>query len=197
MFTRYYLFKISLLGITPEIWRRFVVPADISLDRFHDVIQIVMGWNDTHIHDFVIGQKRYTNFAERRDDGLEEECYRLGTLIKRKGRTISYVYDLGDNWKHELVLEDSNVGPPPREEPDVYCLDGAHACPPDDVGGVWGFEDFCRAVSDPKHEDHERLVEWYGGSFDRTAFNRHRINMELWKYLNWSRDRHHPWRSGI
>ena len=134
---RLYLLKIRLLDIEPEIWRRFVVPANITLDRLHDVIQIVMGWTDTHIHEFTIGKKRYTEYPESKEDGLVCGRYRLDDLIKQKGRTFSYQYDFGDDWGHELTLEDSRYFNPELHS-EVACLDGVGACPPEDVGGVPG-----------------------------------------------------------
>ena len=85
-----YLLKIRLLDIEPEIWRRFVVPASITMDRLHDVIQIVMGWTDSHLHEFTIGKKRFPEYPESKEEGLECGRYRLGDLIKLKGRTFGY-----------------------------------------------------------------------------------------------------------
>ena len=96
---RTYLLSLKLLHIHPEICRRFVVPARITLDRLHDVIQIVMGWTDSHLHEFTIGRKRYTEYPESREDGLECGRYRLVDLIKRKGRAFSDLYDFGDSWE--------------------------------------------------------------------------------------------------
>ena len=93
---RFYMIKIQLLDIEPAIWRRFVVPASITLDRLHDVIQIVMGWTDSHLHEFTIGKKRYTEYPESKEDGLICGKYRLGDLIKQKGRAFTYLYDFGD-----------------------------------------------------------------------------------------------------
>lgn len=185
---RFYQLKIRLLGIEPEIWRRFSVPASISLDRLHDVIQIVMGWNDSHLYEFTIGKKRYTEFPESRLDGLVCGRYRLGDLIKKEGRTFLYRYDFGDGWEHELTLEDSHF-----VEPVMLCFEGERACPPEDVGGVPGYYEFCRAVKDPAHEDHEELLEWVGGEYDGEYFDRTGINWMLLRYLRWSRDRHLDW----
>lgn len=112
MNTRTYLLKVRLLNIEPAIWRRFLVPASITLDRLHDVIQIVMGWTDSHLHEFSIGSKRYTEYPESREDGLACGKYTLGDLIRQKGRTFQYLYDFGDSWEHELVLEDSRYFDP-------------------------------------------------------------------------------------
>jgi hypothetical protein len=189
---RFYLLKIQLLDIEPAIWRRFVVPANITLDRLHDVIQIVMGWTDSHLHEFTIGNKRYTQYPESKEDGLVCGRYRLEDLIKQKGRTFSYRYDFGDSWEHELVLEDSRyVNPELRTE--LACLEGERACPPEDVGGVHGYFEFYNALKDPSHEEHESSVEWSGGDFDSVRFDFESVNRELMKYLRWSRDRYQNW----
>ena len=189
---RFYLLKIRLLDIEPEIWRRFVVPASITLDRLHDVIQIVMGWTDTHIHEFAIGKKRYTEYPESKEDGLVCGRYRLGDLIKQKGRTFGYQYDFGDDWAHELTLEDSRYFNPEIRS-GIECLDGARACPPEDVGGVPGYYEFCKALKNPNHEEHESFVEWAGGNYDSEKFDPDEINWELMKYRHWSRDRYLRW----
>ncbi|MEA2109826.1 MAG: plasmid pRiA4b ORF-3 family protein [Pseudomonadota bacterium] len=186
---RFYLLKIQLLDIELVIWRRFAVPASITLDRLHDVIQIVMGWTDSHLREFTIGNKRYTEYPESKEDGLVCGRYRLGDLIKQKGRTFRYLYDFGDSWDHELVLEENRYfNPEPRTE--LACLEGERACPPEDVGGVPGYFEFCNALNDPSHEEHESYMEWSGGDYDSERFDSESINWELIKYLRWSRDRH-------
>lgn len=189
---RTYLLKIQLLDIEPAIWRRFVVPASIPLDRLHDVIQITMGWTDSHLHEFTIGNKRYTEYPKFKEDGLPCGRYRLGDLIKQKGRTFRYLYDFGDSWEHELTLEDSRYVDPELQT-EISCLEGERACPPEDVGGLPGYEEFCEAIQDPNHEDHEMLMNWSGGNFDSEYFNCHEVNQELMKYLRWSRDRYMNW----
>jgi hypothetical protein len=148
---RRYLLKIRLLDIEPEIWRRFVVPDSITLDRLHDVIQIVMGWKDYHLHEFTIGKKRYTEWPEYKDDGAEDGKYHLGNLIKQKGRTFHYLYDFGDSWEHEIILEDSRYFNPELQS-DIECLEGARACPPEDIGSISGYYEFCEALKDASHE---------------------------------------------
>lgn len=189
---RFYLLKIQLLDIEPAIWRRFVVPADITLDRLHDIIQIVMGWTDSHLHQFTIGKKRYTEYPESKEDGLVCGLYRLGDLLKQKGRTFQYLYDFGDGWEHELVLEDSRYFHPELRG-GAACLEGERACPPEDVGGVHGYFDFCEALKDPSHEEHEDWMEWSGGTFDSEQFDSGLVTWELFKYLRWSRDRYQEW----
>ena len=188
-----YLLNICLDEIEPEIWRRFVVPADITLDRLHDVIQVVMGWTDSHLYEFIIGKKRYTEFPESAQDGLNSGRYRLGDLIKKKGRSFDYRYDFGDNWLHIISIEENRyVNPDLRSG--IECLDGARACPIEDIGGVLGYAEFCEAMKDPSHEEHEDFLDWYGEPFDSEDFDRDEVNEELMVYLRWSRERCLPWR---
>lgn len=189
---RLYLLKIKLIDIEPEIWRRFVVPANITLDRLHDVIQIVMGWADIHHHEFTIGKKRYTEYPRSKTDGLECGKYRLVDLIKRKGRTFRYLYDFGDTWEHELTIEDNRYFNP-ELLPEIVCLDGARACPPEDVGGVEGFYEFCTVLKVPIHKEYERYVKWFGADYDFERFDVEKVNPELLKYRRWARDRYKNW----
>jgi len=195
---RLYLLKISLLDIKPEIWRRFVVPGSITLDRLHDVIQIIMGWQDYHLHIFTIGKKRYTENPEFKDDGAHDGMFRLVDLIKQKGRTFGYLYDFGDCWEHEITIEDSRYFNPDLQAP-IQCFKGAKACPPEDVGGVPGYFEFLGILKNPSHEEHEHYKAWYAsfpwydGVFDSNAFDVNKVNLELLKYLRWSRIRLKPW----
>ena len=189
---RLYLLKIQLADIEPAIWRRFVVPADITLDRLHDVIQIVMGWTDSHLHEFTIGKKRYTEYPEYEDDGLECGRYRLGDLIKQKGRAFHYLYDFGDSWEHEIVIEENRYFNP-KMDTVLACLEGERACPPEDVGGVSGYFEFCEALKDPNHDEHESYMEWSGGDYDSESFEAEAVEWELMTYLRWSRDRYQEW----
>ncbi|MFH0959121.1 MAG: plasmid pRiA4b ORF-3 family protein [Pseudomonadota bacterium] len=189
---RFYLLKIQLLDIEPKIWRRFLVPANITLDRLHDVIQIVMGWTNSHLHEFTIGKKRYTEFRESKEDGLECGRYRLVDLIKQKNRTFRYLYDFGDGWEHELTIEENNYFNPERGI-ELTCLEGERACPPEDVGGVPGYVEFCKILKDPHNEEYETYMEWSGGDYDSERFDVDPINLELMKYRCWSRDRYQAW----
>jgi pRiA4b ORF-3-like protein len=198
---RFYLLRVSLVGSEPDIWRRFVVPAEITLDRLHDVIQVVMGWTDSHLHQFEIGKKVYTENPEFKEDGLDENGRVLVDLIKQKGRTFGYEYDFGDGWKHKVTIEDSRHPQPMfLVEAPVSCLDGANACPPEDVGGIDGYYNFCKALQDPKHKEHQQYKEWVtgipngGANFNSERFDIDKVNTELLKYLRWSRNRYPFWR---
>ena len=207
-----YLLRIELNDVNPKIWRRFIVPAHISLDRLHDVIQIIMGWSDCHLYEFEIGKKCYTLSPEEGDTSLDAARYALDELVKKKGLTFSYRYDFGDSWDHTLTLEQVLKENEPVAELGeesminqfsipLSCIEGGRACPPEDVGGVPGYENFCQIISDPKHSDHAETLAWYesmrfpGEGFDPEAFELDLVNAELFKYLRWSRDRELPFLS--
>jgi hypothetical protein len=181
------------MGIAPKIWRSFYVPAYITLDRLHDVIQIVMGWQDSHMHDFVINGKPYTALPENEPDGDSEDVYRLKELVKRKGESFDYIYDFGDDWFHKITIEEINYKPADPENI-IGCIAGERACPPEDVGGVPGYENFCEIMADFNHEEHKETYDWYVGMtgntiFEPDKFNVDKVNRELAKYERWSRDR--------
>jgi hypothetical protein len=190
-----YLLKIRLLDIEPEIWRHFAVPNNITLDRLHDVIQIVMGWTDSHLHDFIIENKRYTEEPEFEDDGFFEGEFKLCDLVKQKDSIFYYTYDFGDDWRHEIILVNNNYRNP-KLQSQIECIKGKRACPPEDVGSVPGYYDFCDAFNDKKHEEHESYKGWYSSFpwyddvFDSEKFDIEKVNYELLKYARWARVRH-------
>lgn len=188
----FFLLKITLAEASPEIWRKFVVPKSISLDRLHDVIQIVMGWQDYHQYEFVFGEKHFTEFPQKGDTFKFSSRAILGNLVKRKGATFSYIYDWGDDWEHKLVVEETKVDPRLIREP-LFCTAGERVCPPEDVGGILGYQEFCEAMSKSKHPRHKELKEWYGKPLDAESFNLTLVNQELVKYWRWSRDRALNW----
>jgi hypothetical protein len=192
---RMYLLHIKLKDIEPEIYRRFVVPGSITLDRLHEVIQIVMGWDDYHLYEFTIGDTRYDENPEQsfapgplKNAGKT----RLLDVIRRKGRSFRYIYDFGDNWEHTLTVEESNY-PPEKCEKDLFCIEGARACPPENVGGFPGYRRFLDSISNIYDDEREQNLTWHGGGFDSEHFDREKVNFELSKYRTWSRDRHKPW----
>lgn len=146
MHSKIYVLKITLEEIEPAIWRRFIVPDDIPLDRLHDIIQVVMGWQDSHLHEFEINGKRYQDTPD-----------------------------------------------PDMDNDAIACLDGERACPPEDVGGTHGYDEFCKILSDKKHPQHDEFKTWCGGVFDSELFDRNKIDMGLLTYLRWSRPRIIEW----
>lgn len=164
------------------------------MDRLHDVIQIVMGWTDSHLHQFSIGKKEYTEFLEYDEFGAFQ-CgnYRLVDLMKRDGRTFRYLYDFGDCWNHEVTIQDSRFANQEIRY-ELWCLDGERACPPEDVGSTQGYEEFLEVIQNWEHEDHERFMVWSGGEFDSEKFDVEDVNWNLISYYRWSRDRLLSWR---
>jgi len=166
-------FKITLMGTKPPVWRRIQV-LDCSLGDLHEIIQTAMGWENCHMHQFIIDGVRYGRpTSEDFDFGLEmetEDTVRLSQIAPKKGRPFrfKYEYDFGDGWEHDVLFEGYPAVEPKSKYP--LCLEGARSCPPEDVGGVGGYEDFLEALANPKHECHEEFMEW-GGNFDAEEFD--------------------------
>jgi hypothetical protein len=174
-----YQFKVKLKQISPPIWRRLLVP-DCTLDDLHEILQIVMGWEHYHLYAFEVAGREFA-FPEEEDDGLDmEDATRtyLSQVLHREDRKFVYVYDFGDDWRHELVVEQVGRGQPGQVYP--RCLQGKRACPPEDVGGHWGYADYLEALSDPEHDRHRELLKWRG-PFDAETFDLDAVNRALRK----------------
>jgi hypothetical protein len=168
--------KVVLRGAEPPIWRRLQVPASMTLADLHHVLQVAMGWGDCHLHQFTIAGVRY-GIDDGEGWGLACKDERRAKLyqVARKGATFGYEYDFGDGWEHDIFVE--NVIPVEAAYP--VCLAGERACPPEDCGGVWGYDDFLRALADPAREDGEELLEWVVGEFDPERFDLAAVNRAL------------------
>ncbi len=166
---RVYQLKVTIKQISPPVWRRVVVPEDITLAGLHDVLQAALGWWNCHLHEFEIDGTRYgTDDGEDWDAPKDERKAKLRT-VAREGSSFSYVYDFGDYWQHRVVVE--KVLPAAAGVTVPACTGGRRACPPEDCGGPWGYKDFLETIADPDHEEHESMLEWAGGSFDPAAFD--------------------------
>lgn len=173
-----YVLVISLAEIKPKIWRRFIVPSSITLKKLHVVLQRIMGWSDYHLHQFHTHLGNYgTPDPEYPDGTLSEARVRLDRFLIGEGDRILYEYDFGDGWVHELRLE--RIVGPIEGEVVVECLDGARACPPEDVGGPHAYQEFLRAIRDRKHPQHRNMRDWIGERFDSESFNAKTVNREL------------------
>lgn len=173
-----YQLKITLRDSKPPIWRRLLVSGQVSLLDFHRIIQVAMGWTNSHLHQFIIEDKYYS--IPNEDDWqpvMDERKYRLAKFAVAEGRKFVYEYDFGDSWEH-LVLVEKILSPDP-DATYPLCIKGKRACPPEDVGGVWGYEEFIEAIRDPAHEEHEAYLEWVGGDFDPEAFDLVETNRRL------------------
>ena len=180
-----YQLKVTLNGFRPPIWRRLLVPGNINLGSFHVVLQIVMGWTNSHLHQFISGRTMYgipdDEFGGGFDLEIEDENkYNLSQLLKKEKDFLKYEYDFGDGWEHKIILEkilpyESSVKVP-------SCIKGKRACPPEDCGGIWGYHDLIEVINDISHPEHKEMLEWLGGDFDPEYFDVNEINEILSKY---------------
>ncbi len=173
-----YQLKVTLKRIKPPIWRRIEVKGDISLYRLHRILQIVMGWGEYHLYEFAVGGR---NFGEPDPEmGLEIESSRrmkLTEIVPVPRRRLNYTYDFGDNWEHEVLVE--KIVPAEAGVRYPRCTGGKRACPPEDCGGVWGYEHLLEVLADPQDPEHDEMLEWVGGSFDPESFDLKGINERL------------------
>ncbi len=161
-----YRLKITLIGIDPPIWRVLQVPNSIKLCCLHSALQVVMGWTDSHLHQFQKdgenwGVPEWDEFDEL--DLIDESRTQLAKVLKSEGDSMLYQYDFGDNWRHEVVLE--KIIPVSDAVKVPLCFGGERRCPPEDVGGVRGYQEFLEAIFDPRHENYEQYLRWAGGHF--------------------------------
>lgn len=176
-----YRFKITLQHTDPPIWRR-IETQDITLEEFHVLIQTAMGWTDSHLHQFVIAKVTYVD-PDSFEDGFGDVDYtdvQISDLVARHGTKLRmrYDYDFGDSWHHAVALEKVTETQPGVKYP--RCTAGARACPPEDIGGVYGYEDFVEAITNPNHSEHADALEWGGPyhpeNFDPTTATQHMQN---------------------
>ncbi|HEX7747046.1 MAG TPA: plasmid pRiA4b ORF-3 family protein [Micromonosporaceae bacterium] len=164
-----YQLKVTLCDVMPHVWRRVLVPGGYTLDRVHRVIQTVMGWHDVHLHSFEIDGQQYGQPDPDGELALRDELdHRLDAVV-HKGARLVYTYDFGDWWEHEVVVEDVFGADPDERYP--QCVGGERSCPPEDVGGAYGYRAFLAALADPAHPEHLAMLSWVGGGFDPASFD--------------------------
>jgi Plasmid pRiA4b ORF-3-like protein len=173
--------KITLDGVAdPPVWRRLLVPADIRLDRLHQVIQVAMGWEDYHLHVFSDGRTQY-GIPDPELGFRDERKATLRDLAGGEGGRVRYTYDFGDDWKHDVVVEKLLAAEPGMGYP--VCVAGAGACPPEDCGGVWGYAHLREILADPADEEHDDMLAWLGlgkaADFDPDRFDVDMANRAL------------------
>jgi hypothetical protein len=177
-----YQLKITLRDIHPPIWRRIQVWEDTTLAQLHTILQIVMGWEDYHLHQFVIGRRLYS--VPDPDDIMyerkvvDESRVLLGEVVPRVGTEFAYLYDFGDNWEHDLILE-AILLPEATAQYPTY-IGGKRRTPPEDVGGTTGYEEYLAVLADPEHEEHGNMLQWRG-PFDPETFAPDQVNQGLRK----------------
>jgi len=173
-----YQLKITLKDSKPPIWRRVEVPDTVTLAQLHQIIQAAMGWYDSHLHQFTVDRVRYgvpdpDDFEEVRD----ERRVKLKQILTEPKQKLVYEYDFGDGWEHVVLLE--KVLPSEQGVDYPRCTAGKCACPPEDVGGIWGYESFLEAIRDSKHPEHDQMLERVGGEFDPDLFDLAAVNEGL------------------
>ncbi|WP_372776546.1 plasmid pRiA4b ORF-3 family protein [Mangrovibacterium sp.] len=186
-----YQFKVQLDGISkPPVWRRVVVPSHYTFDYFHTILQDVFGWEEEHLFQFSpngFGSYPVIKVPDEFDeDGqdLDAAEINLSDIFKEEGQRYTYIYDFGDCWKHRIQLE--KILPEPISRP--TCLDGKGNCPPEDCGGVVGFENLKKIVQDPKHPEYDDMRDWLmleeDESWDPKDFDLQQAQRELDTFYN-------------
>lgn len=177
-----YQLYVVLQDIEPLIWRRIQVPGNVSLYRLNLIIQKSMGWTNSHLNQFIINATTYglkLGFDDYEDDIKNEKAFKLYKVIAEENAKFNYIYDLGDSWEHEVIVE--KIMPPTPVVQYPVCIDGRRACPPEDCGGTSGYQEFIEAVCDPSHPEHQAMIDWLGFKFDPMAFDLESVNMKLRK----------------
>jgi hypothetical protein len=187
-----YTLKVTLIGTKPPIWRRVEVPADISLEQLHHIVQIAMGWTNSHLHLFERERVTYCPPDPDIDHPyVDERTTRLGDVLRKPKDRMKYEYDFGDGWLHHVVLE--RVTATASLVP-ARVVKAQGACPPEDVGGVHGFARFMEIMADPQHEAHADMLDWHGRTFDPEAYDIADVNAQLsrrqWRAGSQRFDRH-------
>jgi hypothetical protein len=175
-----YRIFISLLDIEPPIWRCIELSSQTTLRQFHRILQIVIGWENHHLHEFLVGKQRYgvpdSTYDEPGGVILEGKIH-LSDVLTAPGAKILYIYDFGDYWRHEVTLEEVVPREPDAEYPRVF--GGARNCPPEDCGGTGGYADLLDILVDPTQEDYQHMRDWAGAKFLAEAFSLKDINLRL------------------
>ncbi len=180
--TDVYQIKVTLKHSKPPIWRRIQVRGNTKLSKLHLILQQVMGWDNYHLHQFIVGGNTYYGEPNPDFDGWgldmrDEKRVTLNQIAPRAKSKFIYEYDFGDSWEHIMLVE--KILPPEKGAHYPRCIKGKRACPPEDVGGVWGYDDFVEAIKDPKHPEHSGMLDWVGGKFDPEEFDLDAVNEAL------------------
>jgi hypothetical protein len=173
---QFFQLKITLSDIKPPIWRRILVAPEIKLDKLHEVLQIIMGWTNSHLHQFETPDGYFANPSFGLEETQSSTKATLVSVLHGPKSHIRYEYDMGDSWDHQIVLEKVVEADQPFL---ALCLDGKRACPPEDCGGFPGYENLLEILKNPKHPEHEEMSEWVDSEFDSEAFDLEDVNAQL------------------
>lgn len=173
-----YQLKVTLKHVRPPVWRRIQVRSDITLYKLHQILQIAMGWTESHLHQFIAGRIFYGDpDPDFGMDVVNEKRTRLHQIVRGEKDKFIYEYDFGDGWEHEILVEKIIEPEPGIRYP--RCIKGKRNCPPEDVGGPWGYAHFVDAIQDSHHPEHEEYLDWIGASFDPEVFDLQAVNQVL------------------
>jgi len=177
-----YQLKVTLKESKSPIWRQFQVPGNVTLHRLHLILQDVMGWTNSHLYRFDIGGIQYSVPDPVEDDFnelhfVDSRRTKLSKVVPREKARFTYEYDFGDSWEHQILVEKILPSEPAAQYP--LCLAGKRACPPEDCGGIWGYDELLEIIRDPTHEEYQSMMEWLGGTFDPEEFDVDWVNRLL------------------
>lgn len=177
---------VEIDGILPAVWRRIVVDGDITLRALHHILQAAFGWTDAHLHEYVVEEHTYgmldnvhvqEDAADFGQEILDERKPKLQRLVF-PGQQFTYQYDFGDSWMHAITVE--KIEQRPEKLGSAWIIDGQRSRPPEDVGGIYGYENFLATIKrKPKTQEVRALLDWAGGAFDPEAFDLRMANASL------------------
>lgn len=177
--------KVSLKGVKPPIWRRVLIPSTSRLDEVALYLLGAMGWTNSHLHAFFIGDYRYEMIHPSYSEGdeLEESLFTLRDVFDSTGTMMRFEYDFGDGWEHDVLLEAVRIAT--RSETEPACIGGRRACPPEDCGGPYGYGELLALLQDgPKSEWDRQRLEWLG-DFDPNEFDADEATEWMRGTMNW------------
>jgi hypothetical protein len=177
-----YQLKVTLRETKPPIWRRIQVSGDITLSKLHQILQVVMGWTDSHLYQFVVGDRFTREYYGEPDPNLGGDVksarrMKLNRVASAEKDRFIYEYDFGDSWEHQIVVE--KILPAAIGVRYPICLGGKRACPPEDCGGIWGYAELLEAIQAPDEPGHADRMEWLGDDFDPERFDLDEVNLLL------------------
>lgn len=174
--------QIVLRGSKPKIWRRILIPSDMPLSDFHEVIQTSMGWENSHLHQFEKDNILYTMkiegdvfWNEKKKKDYKDLI--VSDLLTKKHEKVTYEYDYGDRWEHDIFLEEIIAADPNIKYP--FCVEGKMSCPPEDCGGIHGYQDILKIMRNPENKFYENYKDWLDEDFDPDYFDKDEVNKRL------------------
>jgi hypothetical protein len=185
-----YQIQIALAEFRPKIWRRILIQPDLLLSDFHLAIQIAMGWENDHLHQFIKNRTFYTERFEN-DWGwgdmkkVDYKDLKISDLLEKVKDKIDYEYDFGDSWHHDIILE--KILPVDNKMKYPICIDGKLACPPEDCGGIWGYANILKVLNNPNHKEYANLLDWLDGEFDPDHFDKEEVNKIFKKFIKFKK----------